>query len=321
MPSGENDKNYSQQLSEIANELIKEQNKINFSALIVAIIALVISIWGVLLSNNNNVKEISNDEIVKAHEATIKIWDQEIDKTVNDDIISDELQLKYSNIGDGLAQDIKFEILPEEQKSIAMQCESLLDSCLTYPDNTESKTYNYAHYLSLPIGDAVIFAFWYDMFGDEIRELENVHILDEYITFDSSICNSNAYLIPILVEDRDAYITIPANLSSLVFNTLLTLKYYEEPLEKPIVFSMQVSYKDIYGSLTEDQATVELSIIDEDSILKTDKDRDTDADNLYSTTLRLQVNVNQTMLDNSNTVPSVTSTFDNADNNGDKGAF
>ena len=299
----EDDKNIddSESLKNIAEELAKLtnakwQNNTSLCALIVSIIALGISIWGVVSSNNND-KEVSRNEIEQAHEAIIKIWDQEIDMIIDiDTLITDEMSFEYSNIGDGLAQDIKFEILPEEQISIAVQCEDLLDACLTGSENVESHTWDYAHYLSPDIGDNSTFSFWYDVFDGEVQELRNFDIFGEHFSFDSSLYNSKAYLLPVSMEDRKTNFVLSRGLSLLIFNTFLTLEYYEEPLENPITFNIQLSYKDVLNNITEDKVTVELSLIDGPKNTGAAVDNDSNIEN-SPIAIRIQVTVHQDILD------------------------
>lgn len=261
-------------------------------AIIISVIALVVSIWSVV-STNKTTERISENEIKQEHEAELKIWNQEISFNVySNRLITDTIRLSYSNIGDGIAQDIRFEISPDEQKSIAIQCESILDSCLVYPYNQTDHTIDYTHFLSPSlIGDAS-FSFLYDEFGGEVGELKNVMISGESINLDSTIFDSKAYLLPVLSENEEAYFTIPEQLSVLILNTLSSNEFYKGSPQSSISFKATMLYMNVFNELEEKHVTIDISALNdgEEYFDKLEEDMN-DSEFLFN--LRLHITVQQ----------------------------
>ena len=262
----------------------EKKNRNSIIAIIISIMALIVSIWTVY-SNNSNDRAISDNEIKQAHVPVLKIWNQEIDVEVqNRSIISDELRFAYSNIGDGIAQDIKFEISPEEQRNIAIQCEKILDSCLDYPNNAvpDADGFSHMHYLSPDVLKDIYYSFSYEKPNLSGR-LESVSASGDYYRFDSIIADSRAYLVPVNENDSDICFLVPNELALLVYSTLATANYHEIELQKPISIVANLSYKDIYDNEINKKIKLEIGII---------KDGDNKIDNEgdeYSFNLRLQV--------------------------------
>lgn len=261
-------------------------------AIIISVIALVVSIWSVV-STNKTTEHISENEIKQEHEAELKIWNQEISFNVySNRLITDTIRLSYSNIGDGIAQDIRFEISPDEQKSIAIQCESILDSCLTYPYNQTDHTFDYSHFLSPRLIGDTSFSFWHDEFGGEVGELKNVMISGESIDLDSTLFDNKAYLLPVLSENEEAYFTIPEQLSVLILNTLSSNEFYKGSPQSSISFKATMSYMNVFNELEEKHVTIDISALNdgEEYFDKLEEDMN-DSEFLFN--LRLHITVQQ----------------------------
>lgn len=254
-------------------------------AIIISVTALIVSIWAVH-SDNFNDRAISDNEIKQAHVPVLKIWNQEIDVEVqNQSIISDELRLAYSNIGDGIAQDIKFEISPEEQRNIAIQCEKILDSCLDDPYNAipDADGFSHSHFLSPDVLKDTYYSFHYEK-PNLSGKLQFVSTSDGFYSIDSIVADSRAYLVPVNENDTDIDFLMPKELTLLIYSTLATANYHEMVLQKPISIVANLSYKDIYDNQIDDKITLEIGII-EDGESKTDDNEEDE----YTFKLRLQV--------------------------------
>ena len=261
-------------------------------AIIISVIALVVSIWSVV-STNKTTERISKNEFKQGNKAGLKIWNQETSFNVySNRLITDAIRLSYSNIGDGIAQDIRFEITPDEQKIIANQCESILDSCLAYPYNQTDHTIDYAHFLSPRLIGDTSFSFWHDEFGGEVGELKNVMISGESIDLDSTIFDNKAYLLPVLSENEEAYFTIPEQLSVLILNTLSSNEVYKGAPQSSISFKATMSYMNVFNELEEKHVTIDISALNdgEEYFDKLEEDMN-DSEFLFN--LRLHITVQQ----------------------------
>ena len=238
----------------------KKEPRYEIIAIIISIIALLVSCWGVSETNRVS-KQVSEYEIKVAHDPKLFIWNQVINIDIHSKSDTKELvQLAYSNIGDGIAQNIKFRIHPDEQRKIALQCEDILASCLTSAQNQNTHADDFYHYLCSDVMDHS-FNFIYDEWGNQIGELKRVIVRDdEFFSFDTTMVDTCAYLLPVTVENEKSYYDLPEDISILITNTLATAVYHQKSLENPISFDMSFSYQDIFDNLTEEIVTISFDI-------------------------------------------------------------
>ncbi len=220
-----------------------ESTPIEVITLIVAILALGLSIWSVFATNQNSKElleyQISEERlpIVTGLNCEIPIQLRRADDNILDQSSLPEaiypLKIAFYNIGTGMAQNCKIEC---DAESIQAACSQVID-LLEKDSFVKIKTFSYKQ---LELSSWHFYDYIINIEDDieKIMYWNGSEYVSEYLTWQTV---RSPYLQPLVSDDKFLNISLPTGLSLLLFEMA------NQGIETSISTKLAVSYQDITG--------------------------------------------------------------------------